>query len=60
LLVEKGFAQVVREKTKLFSAVEPALAIPGYLTRRAESLQRELADQSRVARAGAAPLISCA
>jgi hypothetical protein len=49
LLVEKAFAQVVREKTKLFSAVEPALAIPGYLTRRAESLQRELADQSRVA-----------
>ncbi len=30
-LVEKGFAQVVQEKTKLFSAVEPSLAIPGYL-----------------------------
>src|ERR1035441_5639403 len=27
-LVEKGFAQVVQEKTKLFSAVEPSLAIP--------------------------------
>ena len=25
-LVEKGFAQVVQEKTKLFSAVEPSLA----------------------------------
>jgi len=30
-LVEKGFARVVQEKTKLFSAVEPGLAIPGYL-----------------------------
>ena len=27
-LVEKGFAQVVQEKTKLFSAVEPSLAGP--------------------------------
>jgi len=27
-LVEKGFAQVVQEKTKLFSAVEPSLAVP--------------------------------
>ena len=26
-LVEKGFAQMVREKTKLFSAVEPSLAM---------------------------------
>src|SRR6202158_6630299 len=33
-LVERGFAQVVQEKTKLFSAVEPSLAIPGYLTRK--------------------------
>ena len=33
-LVEKGFAQVVQEKTKLFSAVEPSLAIPGYLGRK--------------------------
>src|SRR3974377_2086814 len=33
-LVEKGFAQVVQEKTKLFSAVEPSLAIPGYLSRK--------------------------
>jgi HTH-type transcriptional regulator, sugar sensing transcriptional regulator len=48
-LVEKGFAQVVQEKTKLFSAVEPSLAIPSYLERRALSLQQELTDQSRMA-----------
>ena len=36
-LVEKGFAQVVQEKTKLFSAVEPSLAIPSYLVRRSPS-----------------------
>lgn len=48
-LVEKGFAQVVQEKTKLFSAVEPALAIPSYLERRSQSLQQELTDQSRLA-----------
>jgi hypothetical protein len=48
-LVEKGFAQVVQEKTKLFSAVEPNLAIPSYLERRALGLQQELTDQSRMA-----------
>ncbi len=48
-LVEKGFAQVVQEKTKLFSAVEPTLAVPSYLERRAQSLQRELVEQSRAA-----------
>src|SRR5277367_6252991 len=45
-LVEKGFAQVVQEKTKLFSAVEPSLAVPSYLARRAQMLQRELTDQT--------------
>ena len=40
-LVEKGFAQVVQEKTKLFSAVEPSLAIPGYLARRRQILEQE-------------------
>lgn len=50
-LVEKGFAQVVQEKTKLFSAVDPGLAIPGYLARRAKQLQHELADQARMATA---------
>jgi sugar-specific transcriptional regulator TrmB len=48
-LVEKGFAQVVQEKTKLFSAVEPSLAIPSYLARRAQNLQQELTEQGRMA-----------
>jgi hypothetical protein len=46
-LVEKGFAQVVQEKTKLFSAVEPSLAIPGYLGRKRFSLEQELIDNGR-------------
>jgi len=48
-LVEKGFAQVVQEKTKLFSAVEPTIAIPSYLARRGQILQQELKDQGRTA-----------
>jgi HTH-type transcriptional regulator, sugar sensing transcriptional regulator len=48
-LVEKGFAQVVQEKTKLFSAVDPSLAIPGYLARRSRALQHELNEQARLA-----------
>ncbi len=48
-LVEKGFARVVQEKTKLFSAVEPALAVPNYLARRGQVLEQELAEQSRLA-----------
>jgi HTH-type transcriptional regulator, sugar sensing transcriptional regulator len=48
-LIEKGFAQVIQEKTKLFSAVEPSLAIPAYLSRRNEALQQELTEQSRFA-----------
>lgn len=48
-LIEKGFAQVVQEKTKLFSAVEPSLAIPAYLARRGEAMQHELEEQSRYA-----------
>src|SRR3569623_398751 len=46
-LVEKGFAQVVQEKTKLFSAVEPSLAIPGYLGRKRLLLEQELTDNGR-------------
>jgi hypothetical protein len=46
-LVEKGFAQVVQEKTKLFSAVEPSLAIPGYLSRKRQILEQELTDHGR-------------
>lgn len=48
-LIEKGFAQVVQEKTKLFSAVEPSLAIPAYLSRRSDTLQQELMEQARFA-----------
>ncbi len=48
-LVEKGFAQVTQEKTKLFSAVEPGLAIPNYLARRRQIMEREWRDQSRLA-----------
>src|SRR5205814_6580905 len=46
-LVEKGFAQVVQEKTKLFSAVDPSLAIPGYLSRKRQTLEQELTDNGR-------------
>src|SRR5580700_11212346 len=49
-LVEKGFAQVIQEKTKLFSAVPPDQAIPSYLARRAEALEQQFADQSRAAK----------
>src|SRR5580698_4097872 len=48
-LVEKGFAQVIQEKTKLFSAVSPNQALPSYLARRAQAVEQQLADQSRAA-----------
>ena len=48
-LVEKGFAQVVQEKTKLFSAVEPSMAIPSYLARKRKLLEQEATEQSRIA-----------
>ncbi len=48
-LVEKGFAQVIQEKTKLFSAVRRIRRFPAYLARRAQALEHELADQSRTA-----------
>ncbi len=48
-LVEKGFAQVVQEKTKLFSAVEPDLAIPSYLARKRQQLEHDLTAQARLA-----------
>ena len=48
-LVEKGFAQVIQEKTKLFSAIQPDQAIPSFLARRTQALEHELADQSRAA-----------
>ncbi len=48
-LMDKGFAHMVQEKTKLFSAVDPGIAIPHFLARRRESLERELTEQSRLA-----------
>lgn len=48
-LVDKGFARVVQDKTKLFSAIEPNLAIPAYLARKRQQLEHELTDQSRFA-----------
>jgi sugar-specific transcriptional regulator TrmB len=48
-LVEKGFAQVIQEKTKLFLAVPPDEAIPSYMSRRAQALEQQLADQNQAA-----------
>lgn len=45
-LVEKGFAQVVQERTKLFSAVPPDEAVPSYFARRARDLEMELTEQA--------------
>src|SRR5882724_7419856 len=50
-LVEKGFAQVIQEKTKLFSAVPPNQAIPSFLARRQQALEQQLSDQSTAAKA---------
>src|SRR5271155_252753 len=46
-LVEKGFAQVVQEKTKLFSAVEPSLAVPAFMARKRQLLDQDLTNQGR-------------
>lgn len=50
-LIEKGFAQVVQEKTKLFSAVDPRAAIPNYLARRGQQIEQELHEQATMATA---------
>jgi len=50
-LLEKGFAQVIQEKTKLFSAVEPALAIPAYLLRKRKAAEQQFTEQGRSAAA---------
>jgi sugar-specific transcriptional regulator TrmB len=47
-LTEKGFALVVQEKTKLFSAVEPEQAIPHYLNRRRDAFEREVEENRRL------------
>lgn len=50
-LVEKGFARVIQDKTKLFSAVEPGLAIPAYIARKRQQAEHALLEQSRMAAA---------
>src|SRR6202020_894741 len=44
-LVEKGFARVIQDRTKLFSAVEPLLAVPAYLARKRQIMEHELTGQ---------------
>ena len=48
-LVEKGFVRVVQGKAKQFSAVEPALALDGYLKRKREGYEREWQERQRLA-----------
>ena len=48
-LVDKGFVQVVQGKAKQFSAVEPRLALEGYLQRRKDSFEREWQERQRLA-----------
>jgi sugar-specific transcriptional regulator TrmB len=56
-LVEKGFARMIQEKTKLFSAVAPDQAIPSFLSRRAKLLEQELAEQAQAAQGMAGELM---
>ena len=48
-LVDKGFVRVVHGKVKRFSAVEPRLALEGYLSRRRDRFLREWEDRQKVA-----------
>src|SRR5690606_22261672 len=47
--VEKGFVRVVQGKAKQFSAVEPELALEGYLQRKKEGFEREWQERQRLA-----------
>src|SRR5207302_1758870 len=57
-LVEKGFAQVIQEKTKLFSAIPPDQAVPSYVARRQQALEHQLADQTNSAKGVVADLMA--
>jgi len=46
-LVEKGFARMVQDRTKLFSAISPDQAVPSYLARRAKEMELQIADQTK-------------
>jgi sugar-specific transcriptional regulator TrmB len=48
-LLEKGFASVIQDRTKLFSAIPPDEALPTYLSRRTKALEAELSEQARSA-----------
>ncbi len=48
-LTEQGFVRVVQGKTKQFSAVEPRLALQGYLNRKRERFLREWEDRRQLA-----------
>jgi len=48
-LIEKGFVQVVQGKAKEYSAVEPRMALQGYLFRKKEMFEREWQDRHGVA-----------
>lgn len=49
-LVEKGFVRVVQGKAKQFSAVEPSLALGGYLKRKKQSFERQWTDRQDLAK----------
>lgn len=48
-LLEKGFASVIQDRTKLFSAIPPDQALPTYLARRSKELEQQFADQAKAA-----------
>ena len=48
-LIEKGFVQVVQGKAKEYSAVEPKLALEGYLFRRKQIFENEWQDRHGLA-----------
>ncbi len=48
-LIDKGFVRVVQGKTKQFSAVEPRLALDGFLNRKRERFLREWEDRRQLA-----------
>ena len=48
-LIEKGFVQVVQGKAKEYSAVEPKLALEGYLFRRKQTFESEWQDRHGLA-----------
>ena len=48
-LVTKGFASVIQDRTKMFSAVAPDQALHAYLARRTRELEQQTAERSKAA-----------